>query len=53
MPSLKEKCLAIARDVGLPSEVFDAGGAAAVLNTACQAMGIQPKPGAGQTLPDI
>ena len=57
MPSLKEKCHAIARDVGLPSEVFDASGAAAVLRAACQAMGIQPKPrrvegGFAQTLVD-
>ena len=51
MPSLKEKCQAIARNVGIPLGVFDAGGAAAVLNAACSAMGIVPK--VGQTLPMI
>ena len=51
MLSFKDKVLAIAHDVGIPRDVFDHGGAAAVLNAACSAMGIQPKP--GQTLPDI
>ena len=38
MPSLKEKCQAIARNVGIPPGVFDAGGAAAVLNAALEVM---------------
>ena len=51
MPSLKDKVFAIARDVGIPSEVFDAGDAAAVLRAACDAMGMVPKQ--RHTLPDI
>ena len=43
--------LAIARDVGIPPEMFDIGGATAVLKAACDAMGMVPKQ--GQTLPDI
>ena len=51
MPTFKEKVLAIARDVGIPPEMFDIGGATAVLKAACDAMGMVPKQ--GQTLPDI
>ena len=51
MPSLREKVLAIARDVGIARELFDQGGAIAVLKAACDVMGITPKQ--GQTLPDI
>ena len=35
----------IARDVGIPLELFDAGGAAAVLKAACDLMGFNPKKG--------